>query len=270
MNWTEQDIDNLISSVENTLAKAESLAKSSLKKDEDEQPDEQAAPPAQDAAPADEQPPQEAAPAPEMEQEQPPQEAAPEAQEAAPEQGEQELQEEGQEDQPLSDEELSQIYSSMAPEELERHFAVMRQVLGQAYAQDEQQAPPAEQTPEAQQQAPEMPEQQDEMQKSESIKISVLEKKIQEQDEALRVITQAFETLARPQRKSVTDMQFIAKGEETFTSKQMTVDEVKKKANDLAKSGSLTKSERDTINRFFLYKEGMEDVTKLINSKGGK
>jgi hypothetical protein len=254
------------------LAQAESLAKSSLKKEEEpkeEEQKEQAAAPEQEAAPAPaEEAPQEAPPAPEMEA-QPPQEEQPQAPEAAPEQGDEALQEEGHEDQPLTDEELTQIYSSMSPDELERHFSVMRQVLGQAYAQDEQQAPQMESQP-APEAAPEAaPQQDDEMQKSES-KISALEKKIQEQDTALKVITQAFETLARPQRKSVTDMQFIAKGEETSSSKPMTSEEIRKKANDLAKSSSLSKSEREMINRFFLYKEGADEVTKLINSKGGK
>lgn len=282
MNWNEQDIDNLISSVESTLAKADALAKSSLKKDdgqEDPAADAQAAAPAQDAssaspsadaqAAAD----QTAAPADDA--------AAPtdDQAQAAPEQGDQALQDEGQGDQPLSEEELGQIYSSMAPEELERHYAVIRQVLSQAYAQDgSDQAQPGQDAaaqaapaPEAAQAAAPAEMQDDSMQKSEDkAKIASLEKTMAEQAEALKVITQAFETLARPQRKSVTDMQFIAKGEDMGGKAPMTSEEIRAKATALSKSGSLDANERNTINTYFLHKTGQDDVVKLINSKGGK
>jgi len=269
-NWTDQDIDNLIASVEETLEKAEVLAKSaSLKKEEEQKEqaqDEAMAAPAQDAAPVD-QAPAEAAPAEEQAapaaEEQAAADQAPADQQAAPEQGEQAL--ESEEDAPLNDEELQQIYSSMAPEELERHYSIIRQALQASYgeqAPEEQQAAPAEAAPaEA---APAAPE----MEKSE--KVMELEKKIAEQAQAIEQITKAFEVLAKPSRKSITDIQVMAKSEaDSGQNGPMTQDEIKSKAGKLSPA-SLSKSERDLVNRFFLHGEGQQEVEKLINSKGGK
>lgn len=281
--WTDQDLDNLIASVEETLEKAEVLAKSApLKKDEDKDKDDQAAAPADesaaaapaqdapaDAAPAADQAaaPADAAPADAQAAAPADDQAAPADAQAAPE-GDQAL-EQG-EDAPLSDEELAQIYGSMAPDELERHYSIIRQQLQAAYAQDQGQQAPAEQqaaaapAPEAAAQAAPA-----EMEKSE--KVSELEKKVAEQAQALEQITKAFEALAKPSRKSITDIQFMAKSEHdnAGSNKPMTAEEIKEKARKL-NPAALTKSEREMINAFYLRGEGQDEVQKLINSKGGK
>jgi len=294
--WTDQDLDALISSVEETLEKAEVLAKSApLKKDENQQDDGaqaaegDAAAPAQDApasaAPAADQaaaPAADAAPAQDDAAAQAPadQSAAPADASAAPAEGDQAIAQEGQgEDAPLSDEELGQIYGSMAPDELERHYSIIRQQLQAAYSQQpaEQQAAPEAQAAQA---APEQqaaaapaaaPAQDDQMMKSEEV--SALKKQLAEQGQALEQITKAFEALAKPSRKSITDIQFMAKSEadagQGGNAKPMSKDEIKAAAGKLS-PGSLTKAERETVNAFFLRGEGQDEVQKLINSKGGK
>lgn len=270
MNWSEQELENLIASVESTLAKAEKQSK--LSKADDEQED-----PAQAAAPAEQAAPQEAAP----EMEASPEEQAPAMddgqsqempQEAAPEEGEQQL--EGEQEQPLSDEELQQIYMSLSPEELERHYSVIREALSSHYGQEQQQpemaAAPQEQ---AQPQMPEQAapqEQQEDPMMNKSEDMIALQKKVDDQAQAIELMTKAFEVFAKPQRKSVTDIQFINKSEDSGKP-AMSFEDTKKAAADLAKSGKLDKSERETVNQFFLSKgEGLEQVQKIIHSKGGK
>jgi hypothetical protein len=247
VNWTEQDLDAILESVEQTLSKAETLAKSKLRKDQDGDQDDAQSPDQMSA-----QPPQE--------DEQP---------EGQPGQ-EQEL--EGESDAPLSDEELQQIYGSMDPQELERHFSIIRQALSQSYGdQGQDQAAPAPEAPVAPQAAPApAPEENQappDFEKSE--KVIALEKKVAEQAQALEQITKAFEVLAKPTRKSITEIQVMEKGEITRSTKPMSKDEIRTAYMKLPTS-SLSKHERDAVNRFFLYGEGQQDIEKLINSKGGK
>ena len=276
MNFSEQDLDAIINSVEVTLAKAEKLSK-----DDGTQADDQSQMPAPEAAPA-EQAGQEAA-APEMAaqppqaeagQEDQSQQAAPAA-EAAPQAGEEQLENEAE--QPISDEELQQIYGSLDDQELERHYSVIRDQLSQRYSQGDQsqqqppaQAPAEQAQPEAA--APAMEAQpEDNMNKSESAVITSLQKTVAEQAQAIEMITKAFETIAKPQRKSVTNIQVMQKSEfENGGEKQLSKEEIKEKATKLSKSASLNSDERTLINRFFLQGEGQDEVQKLIHSKGGK
>ena len=281
--YTEQDLDKLIASVEETLAKAEVLAKSSLRKDFPPQDDQEDAPPAApapeasapDAAPA---PDAAAAPAPDAgmdaaapsPEDMPPeaapsQEAAPEAapdagQEQAPQEGEQQL--EGEQEAPLSDEELEQIYSSLPPEELERHYSIIRQHLDQAYQK-------AEEDESEEEEKEEKKDDDKDMEKSE--KVASLEAKVAQQEKALENIAKAFEILAKPQRKAVTDIQYIRKSEaEQGAGKTDHSKEEIKAWHAKVGAGSLSKSEREQVNSYFLYDEGKEEIEKLINSKGGK
>ena len=291
MNWTEQDIDSLLVSVEETIAKADVLAKSSLAKaGEDDQADDQAAAAAQDsaqAAPADAAPAQAApeaaaadpasADAAAADQGAPADAAAADAGAAPGAEGDQAL--EGEEEAPLSDEELAQIYGSMAPDELERHYSVIRQQLQAAYSQDQGQAAPdaaAEQAPEAAAPAaaPAAPGAEEMMGKSEEI--ADLKKQVAELAAANQQIVKAFEVLAKPSRKSITDIQFMAKSEADAGASQdnsqkgpMTVAQVKDAVSKIAPA-KLEKSERDMVNKFYLSGEGKEEVEKLIHSKGGK
>lgn len=287
MNWTDQDIDNLIQSVDETLQKAEALAKSQpLNKADDEQQDDQAAAAPADAAPAQDAQaaaPADAAPAADDQAAAAPAAAAddqaaaaPADQQAAPAADEQALQ--GEEAAPLSDEELAQIYGSMPPEELERHYSIIRQQLQSAYGQE--QAAPAEAAPAAEQQAAPAPAAAapaPEMQKSEKDQvIAALQKQVGDQAAAIEQITKAFEVLAKPSRKSITEIQYMAKSEAdapanggTGETAAMTKEQVKEAARKL-NPAKLEKAERDMVNKFYLEGVGQKEVEKLIHSKGGK
>jgi hypothetical protein len=283
--YTDQDLDAIIASVEEALSKAEVLAKSSLRKDGQEDEEQEQEAPAADQAPEM----QEQAPAPDAQmdeqQAQAPSEEAPEEapaqdEQAAPEeapaqdeqmdeaQADQSLEQEaqGDEDQALTDEELAQIYGSMDPQELERHYSVIRQMIEQAYAKAEADESEEDESKEEEEKEEDEKDEKESMEKSE--KISALEKQIADQNKALENIAKAFEIIAKPQRKAVTEIDFIRKSEAESSDKTMTLEEVKAKANKLAPA-SLTKSERDQVNSFMLYGEGKEQIEKLIKSKGG-
>ena len=280
--FSDKEIDALLLSVESALTKAESLAKSeALRKDfppTDKKDDKDAppAPPADDAAaPAPDAPPAPAADAP------PAPDAAPHAEPdgdegAAPApaaDGEQGLEQEGA-DQPLSDEELDQIYGSMDPQELSRHAAAI-----QKYLQGGQPAPEAPPAP-----APEAPAMKGEkgaevkpgdsksmggMAKSEDFEN--LKKENEQLKQQFATLSKAVEILAQPKRKAVTMTQVIQKSEPEVTKKPVNKAEIKPKLTELTKTSNLTKSERDMINEYCLYGTGEENMIKLIETKeGGK
>jgi len=283
--FSDADIDNLIASVEETLQKSALLAKSgSLKKDDDSEADEQS--PAADQAPAE-------APAPEMEaaapapdaaapeaseapaQDAPPAEAAPEM-EAAPQEGapeqeapaaegqpdEQALEGEGQgEEAPLNDEELEQIYGGMDPQELERHYMIIRRHLEGAYAKAEEKE--SDEESEKDESKEEEQKEHDDMEKSE--KFASLAKTVEEQKRAIEMMTKAFELLARPERKAVTDLAVIQKSEPEH--KELSKSEIDERIRKVSPA-SLTKAERETVNAYLLHGEGKEQIEKII-SKGG-
>jgi hypothetical protein len=278
IQFSESEIDKLIADVDATLTKAEALAKSALKKDDvpPQDDDQQDQPPAAPAAPAPgpDAPPVDAAPA-------APADGAPAAPEAPPQegqpQGEQAIGQEGQEDAPLSDDELQEIYSSMPPEELERHYGVIRQILQSAYASQapapaapgqEAQPPAAPAAPGGAPAAPEAPSQ-DEPEFGKSEEMSALRKQVEDQGKALEAVTKAFEILAKPQRKSVTDIQFISKSDidPANQPKELSKEEIQ---SWVKKTGpaALNKSDRETISNYFLSGSGKKDVEKIINSKG--
>lgn len=286
MNWTDQDVDNLLASVEETLVKVDVLAKSaSLKKDEDpnKKPEDAAAPaaPPADAAPAadagaapmDAAPAADAGAAPAADAGAPPADAAAAAPGA---EGDQALAGEQGEDAPLSDEELSQIYSSMAPDELERHYSIIRQALQASYSQDQGQADQAGAPAPGAEAAPAAPGAgaPPDMNKSEDkAVIEKLTKQVGEQAQAIEQITKAFEVLTKPSRKSITDIQVMHKSEfdapPADGSQPMTKDQVKEGARKL-NPAKLEKGERDQMNKFFITGEGQAEIEKLIHSKGGK
>lgn len=278
MQWTEQDLDNLMTEVTETLEKAEALSKSAISKaDDDKKDDEAAAAPAQDAPPAaatasadagqSAAPAADAAQAP-ADQGAPADAAAADASAAPAADGDQALEAEGQQqDAPLSDEELSQIYSSMAPEELERHYSIIRQALQSAYSQDQGQAAaaPAAPAPDAQAAAPAAPG----MEKSEAI--TALESKVAELTAANEQIVKVFEVLTKPARKSITEIQVMQKseGDSPSANEPMTLEQTKEAARKLSPA-KLEKGERELVNKLFLTGEGHKEVEKLIHSKGGK
>ena len=283
--FSDKEIDALLLSVESALTKAESLAKSEAlrkdfpptdKKDNKDAPPappaDDAAAPAPDAPPA---PPMDAAPAPD---------AAPQAEPdgdegaaPAPAEGEQGLEQEGA-DQPLSDEELDQIYGSMDPQELGRHAAAIQKYLqgGAPAAPGAPEAPPAP--------APEAPAMKGEkgaqvkpgdsksmggMMKSEDIEN--LKKENEQLKQQFATLSKAVEILAQPKRKAVTMAQVIQKSEAEVVKKPVDKAEIKPRLTELTKTSNLTKSERDMINEYCLYGTGEDKMIKLIETKeGGK
>ena len=298
-NW-DQEIESILSSVESAITEVEALAKSepgktpaaagTVKKNEPMQPpkanggpmkkdgapesdenkpphDEAAeagAPPAPapdaggapgEGAPSD-------APAPEAGA---PGEGAPQA--GAP--GEEQL---GQEsaDAPISDEELKEIYGSMAPEELQRHFMAIREILRGA----QQPSPEAGAQPPAAPPAPAgapmaMSEKENGMNKTEQAEFEALKKKNQELEASLGRLATVMEVALRPERKAVTDIAYIQKSEnDKPEGKELSKAEVRALANEKCKDKSLSKNDRDAISDFLLRGEQSEKVMQII--KGGK
>ena len=285
--FSETEIDEILGAVEETMQNAAKLAKGNF--DSDEEGDapamqgEQAAAPAPEmgapapemGAPAPEMgAPAPAAPAPEMGQDPAAQEAAPEEgfgeDPAAQEQGFGEEQPQGEEalegDQgEISDEELQQIYSSMDPSDLERHYMIIRSMLRDAYAKMEKKEESAEST-----------NGEGQLEKSEyQEKISALEKSNKEMEKSLTAAIEAMSILTKPERKAVTsEVQVLGKSEnDTAATKEGTVNynelsksELVGELNEKVRDPKLSKSDRDTINAFLLRDEGKEQVIKLLGS----
>lgn len=268
---SDQDIDEILATVERTLEQAPNLAKSTLRKDG--QPEMEPSEPEagqEPAAPAPEMSAEPAAPAPSPE-------AAPEAPEAAPgEQGPDEaLEHEGQ-DQPLSDEELDQIYGSMPPEELERHYMAMRKFLEQQGGAEEPQAePPAPEAPQAPE-APAMPpEEPAAKSEKESSEVKALKAEIESLKKGMEMTVKAVEKVLQPTRRSVAGIEFIRKNEEMESGKTeenldgLTKSEVSSRIKAIGPA-ALSKSEREQINNYLLNDKGKEKVLDIIKSKGSK
>lgn len=273
--FSEAEIDDILSAVEETLEKAQKLAKGfpPAKGDNDgdeggdapdmeaaqgqdpsmnEMPSDAGAPPAPEASPEGDDMAEEgsdagAAPAPGEDE----MSADPAAQ--GQENGEEQLEGDNGE---LNDEELHQIYSSMDPSELERHYMIIRSMLRDAYAK---------------------------MEKSENSQggaalekaNSQLRKDNEEMKKSIEAMVKTLSVISKPQRKAVTEIfQVINKGEgDTGTaadtkdystlSKSEIVGELNKKVQD----HKLSKSDRELINGFLLHGENHSQIIKLLGSK---
>lgn len=264
-NW-DQEIDSILASVETAMSEVEALVKSEtgtvakgeamsghqkanggqMKKDdlppsEDKPEGEQSAPeaPAAEGSPSD-------APAPE----------------ASASEGEQALEQESP-DAPISDDELKEIYGSMPPEELQRHFMVIREILRGAQPEASPAPAPA---PEAE--ASPKPE----MDKSEGAnkEIEDLKKKNEELEKSLSRLALVMETVFKPERKAVTDIAFIKKSEaDNAEDKHLSKEEIRKLANEKCRDRTLSKSDREALNDYLLYGGSSDQVMKIIKS-GGK
>jgi pilus assembly protein FimV len=262
-NFTEAEIDSILNSVEETLSKVSALNKSELKKEEPPKPEDAIEQAPSDSAPsAPEAPAQEDAPqAPDMQE--PPQEEAPQEQqpEAAPEES---LEQES--DAPLSDEELQEIYGSMPADELERHFMIIREMLMQHQQPETEMPAPEAKAPEAQAPMAQAPAPAPEMEKSE--KIVALETEQVTLKKNLEKAIQLLEVAFKPQRKAVTSLEYIKKGEEQSEAKEYSKEEAVVKLTEITKSQSLSKTEREAITDFTLNGGSKDIVMKIIN--GGK
>ena len=193
----------------------------------------------------------------------------------------------GGEDAPLSDEELNEIYQSMPPEELERHYMIIRQHLQQAYAKAELDAEGAnggDIKPEGPRANPSAaakdgPTGGNESAMGKSEEFAALQAKVANQDKALETIIKAFETFTKPSRKSVTGtIDYIRKSEldnggngapgGPVDPSTLTKAEKVKVLSDIGPA-ALTKAERDQANAFILRGEYQAEVDKII-SRGKK
>jgi hypothetical protein len=180
--------------------------------------------------------------------------------------GDQALAGEGQGGEELSDQELHQIYAGMDPADLERHYMVIRSVLRTAYQKFEK--------------SESQPTKEDDMDKQEKAKlekqIAELQKSNKEMEESLTGAIKAVEILAKPTRKAVvSDVQVLGKGEaqnqpaagSDFSG--LSKAEVVQKINGKVRDPKLTKSDRDTLNRYVLSKteEGRSEVLAILGGK---
>lgn len=280
-NW-DQEIDSILASVETAMSEVEALAKSETGKTDapagTDQKDQVMSghqdangghmkkddlPPSDDKKPeGDEDEAPEAPAADAGDSEAPAAEGtlsdAPAPKDDAPKddasEGEQALEQESP-DAPISDEELKEIYGSMPPEELQRHFMVIREILRGAQ-------PAAAPAP-----APEMGK--SEGRSAESKKIAELEKKNQELEKSLGRLAMVMETMFKPERKAVTDIAYIRKSEaDNAEDRQLSKEEIRALANEKCKDRSLSKSDREALNDYLLRGESSDKVMKII--RGGR
>lgn len=264
MKFSEQEIDQLLASVEDAMAQASKLAKSQpMQKDADaDQDDMQQAGASADEQAADSAPEMAATPAQE--------DAQPEAQEAP---ADEQLEQEGQDQGEISDEELHEIYASMDEQELHRHLTAIEAALGGGQEQAEQQ-----QAPEQMAQAPEAaPAAADDMaMKSEKVQSSLVKsedmKKLQDENDQLKKsldkVIAAMGKAFQPTRKAVTDIEYIKKSESQPDEQPLTKAETVAKLNKIVTSSSLSKADRQAINDFILNDGSKEQVKTIL--KGGK
>jgi hypothetical protein len=260
MKFSDKEIATLLNEVSESLAKSEKA----LRKDV----------PQMEQAPVENEAPEMDAPPMEGET----QEQTPDmGNEAPPVEGDEAIADEG--DQPLTDEELTQVYSAMEPEEIERHFIVIREILqgiygnegeeqieGEDQGQDaapemgapEQESAPAMEAPDGEG-APE----EDNAFKSEN---KILKSEVAALKAGLGNLAKAMEAMA-PTRKSFTGI--LHKSEDTSVA-TLSKSDLTAKCNELSRKPTLTKAERSTINTFCLTGVGAEEVMTLITNHGGK
>lgn len=272
MKFSDQEIDQLLASVEDAMAQASKLAKSQpMYKDAEEEQMQDAAPEEQES----EQPSEEesaADSAPEMDAGSEQDEGAPEAEQS--EQGAEEG-EQGEDHGDISDEELHEIYASMNEDELHRHLVAIEAALGGS--QDEQN-PEDMQAPESMAppaQAPQMQPEQMAM-KSEKVKNDLnkseeFQKLKDENDQLKKSLDKVIAAMGKafqPTRKAITNIEYIKKSESQSDELPLNKDETVAKLTQIAKSANLSKSDRQAINNYILTGGSEEQVKTIL--KGGK
>lgn len=279
-NFSNEQLDQLLAEVDQTF---DALAKNvpqpppngslpAVAKDEDSPEDDgQGAAPTDapsDSAPTEEAPPE---PSPEGPPAAPEAEAAPADDGATPPEGEGEL----------SDEELAHIYGQMPPEELERHYMAIKQLLAQHMGAGPEgaEAPPAEEPPPAAPPSPEAPPAPEDHLKSEG-KVKELEERLKKSEEAnkamegtlAKLVASLEKAVKPPTRKSIAGTDYIRKNEGESGSGDaptaLSKSQKKDKLRDLTKSGDfykkLSSDDRTAINNFILRDEDESKIDKLI------
>ena len=211
-----------------------------------------------------------AAPAEEM----PPEEAAPEA--PAPEQ-----------EMPAQDDnaDLMDIYMQMDEEELEAHYAAIMAAAEQKFGAAQEAAPeapapeaPAEEAPAAPAEALEASEEEakedkkkDEEMEKMAQEIASLKKSLEEKAKESQELEGTVERLVKaasdrlPARKTITGDDVITKGDSLTKSEEVSPEALKEKALQLTRK-PLQKSERDTLNKWFVTSQGAEAVVELTKT----
>lgn len=184
----------------------------------------------------------------------------------------QQLEQEGQagQDGELSDEELQQVYGAMDPQELERHYMVLRGILRDQYQKAETSTEDKKDEDES---AKDM-EKCGEMSKSEGKSKNALEAEVADLKKSIDGLLKATKILSQPTRKAATtEIEFINKSEGGSNAVQPEVlnlskAEIKDRLNTLCKTNmTLTKAERDLANRYFISGNNESEVLKLIGAK---
>ena len=271
--FTDTEIDEIIGAVEESMQNAANLAKSADFKDEEmgdgpemgeaEMGGEEAlAQTTSEEAP--QEPISEEAPQEAMSEEAPQEPISEEAPQEA--MGEEQLGEESleEDDGELSDEELHQIYSSMEPSDLERHYMIIRGMLRDSYAKMEKS------------ESSDKGEESLSKKEDYEAKIKELTKNQKEMESSLAAAFKAMELMAKPERKAVTsEIQVLGKTESDVASSNakeevdfstLSKNEIVSKINEKVKDPKLAKSERDIINQYLLHGEGKEQVFNLLRS----
>lgn len=186
----------------------------------------------------------------------------------APQGGEQALEGEQGADAPLSDDELHEIYASMDPAELERHFMIIRSLLQGAYGEAGE-AQGAEGAPADQGGAAPVPPQAEMGKSEDNARLSNLEQENATLKKSLEKVVSAMEIAFTPTRKAVTDLAFIQKGEGAGPEvKEFNKSELTAILSEKCKSPGLSKNDREAINDFMLTGGSKEKVLEIV--KGGK
>jgi hypothetical protein len=185
--------------------------------------------------------------------------------------GEQALEGEGQQGDELSDQELHQIYASMEPAELERHYMIVRSLLRDQY----QKAEMSEKIKKNEEGGNMKSDKKEKLKKKvaeQEQTIKDLQKSQKEMEDSLTGALKAVELIAKPTRKAVVgDVQVLNKTEEAKKDafSGLSKAEICAKLNDKVKDPSLNKSQRQAINSYVLSKseEGRDQVLEILGGK---
>jgi hypothetical protein len=173
-------------------------------------------------------------------------------------------------DQPLSDDELREIYSSMPLDELEKHFMIIREILQSKEGGNVREQPVDSEasTMKSERKNSNLSK----AQKDKDKEIALLKTQLNEQTKTLALLTKAFATLAKPERKAITqiaELGYIAKSAASGMQKSLTHEEMSKMYKELGPS-SFSKSENAIIMSYFLRGVNKKEAEEILLTKGGK
>lgn len=159
--------------------------------------------------------------------------------------------------------ELETIYSSMTKAEAEIHYKTLKKSL---FGQESE-----EETEEQSEEAEEIQAPTESFEKSEKeIVLSTQNEQLVKENEELKksleevkTHIQNFVTRQAPQRKAITDIEVLRKTEEQ-APKELTKSEIDSKLKSKVRESSLSKSDRDAINNYYLFNGSTESIRHLL------